>query len=718
MEYQKTNWKNGMVISSDGLNNLEDGIESTSLDNEIINYELGQIGATPETFANLAALQAAYPNGKTGLFVTADTGHNYIWANNVWTDAGVYQSVGIADGSITIDKLSANAQQSIFTPSADGLPNYDTTTRTLDFNCITDQAYFQVNNKIIQVPKNLVVKSSLDVSSTNKLIFNIDTNEFSFIAWSVATKPSEMLIGTIRTSREKNTNTYYWQGSFDITIDGRQYNQRDIPAQTIFSPGGNMPNFDTNTRQFDFGSITTPFPIIQMGTKVMTIPKGTIAYPTDKAMNSTMLRVVYNVYNSTAQVVAWNEVLPPNTVVVCFVLYNYHGHPLITGGFPYTIDGKDLNLIRNNVDYVPSMDGIPTFDIETNTLDLNCYTDQGYFVYNGKSYQVPKGTKIVATTNTTTKFTFRPSDMTFYAHTYIEDIPFGEVLFLSIRVNNHNNQTVTTGTFPVDIIGQSFRLNATDNPIDAKIKGITHRGFNTVAPEESRAAYLLSKRNGYHHWEGDINWTKDNVPMMIHDLAINRTARNLDGSTIDATTNLTDILYQDLSNFDFGIAKGERFKGEPLLPFEDLVKLARYNDAFLHIEFKYAFTQEQVQTLHDIVVKYNMLDRIGWQAFGWDWLKPMMELEPNGQYELLSGDFPDDYFTRMAALKTDTNTIIASQYVGLSVDDIQTIADKGYPIYLWGATNGATVRKFRDIGMVEGIMTDGQINVADELARD
>ena len=414
-----------------------------------------------------------------------------------------------------------------------------------------------------------------------------------------------MVLGTIRKSNERNTNAYYWQGSFDITIDGRQYNQRDIPARTIFVPGsGNKPNFDSKTRQFDFGSNTNTTPTIQMGTKVIPIPNGTIAYPTTyRAMHANTLRVVYNVYNSTAQVVAWNEVLPPNTVIVCLIVYNYPGHPFISGGFPYTIDGVEPNLLP------------------------------------------------------------------------------------------------------------------TDNPIDAKIKGIIHRGFNTVAPEESKSAYLLSKRNGYHHWEGDINWTKDNVPMMIHDLPINRTARNLDGTELSSTVNLTDLNYADLAKYDFGIVKGDRYKGELLLSFEELVKLARYNDAFLHIEFKYAFTQEQVQMLHNIVVKYNMLDRIGWQAFGWDNLKPMMALEPNGQYELLGGDVTDNYFTKMAELKTDTNTIIASQNAALSVDDIQKIADKGYPIYLWTVDDGDTVRKFRDIGMVEGIMTNGAINVADELAK-
>lgn len=112
-----------------------------------------------------------------------------------------------------------------------------------------------------------------------------------------------------------------------------------------------------------------------------------------------------------------------------------------------------------------------------------------------------------------------------------------------------------------------------------------------------------------------------------------------------------------------------------------------------------------------------MLDRIGWQAFGWDNLKPMMALEPNGQYELLGGDINDDYFNKMDALKTDNNTIIASQDASRSVVDIQKIADKGYPIYLWTVDDGDTVRKFRNIGMVEGIMTNGAINVADELTK-
>ncbi|PAV33075.1 hypothetical protein CI791_07405 [Leuconostoc lactis] len=70
-----------------------------------MNAKISQISAVPETFSSLSALQAAYPTGKNGLFVTADNGHKYIYVNGLWKDAGVYQSVGISDGSIDPQKL-------------------------------------------------------------------------------------------------------------------------------------------------------------------------------------------------------------------------------------------------------------------------------------------------------------------------------------------------------------------------------------------------------------------------------------------------------------------------------------------------------------------------------------------------------------------------------------------------------------------------------------
>lgn len=48
-------------------------------------------GSPKGVYANLAALQAAKPNGDSGIYVTADNGHWYYY-NNGWQDGGVYQA--------------------------------------------------------------------------------------------------------------------------------------------------------------------------------------------------------------------------------------------------------------------------------------------------------------------------------------------------------------------------------------------------------------------------------------------------------------------------------------------------------------------------------------------------------------------------------------------------------------------------------------------------
>lgn len=58
---------------------------------------LSSVTFEPEAFENEAALKATYPNGKSGLMVTVDTGHKWLWVNSAWRDCGVYQAAGVDD---------------------------------------------------------------------------------------------------------------------------------------------------------------------------------------------------------------------------------------------------------------------------------------------------------------------------------------------------------------------------------------------------------------------------------------------------------------------------------------------------------------------------------------------------------------------------------------------------------------------------------------------
>ena len=94
---EKHIWENGETITADLLNGM-----SSYVDDKVNAIPAGNY--VPETFVNLDAIKAKYPSGANGVMVAADNGHKYIWANSTWTDAGVYQSAGIADNSITNEK--------------------------------------------------------------------------------------------------------------------------------------------------------------------------------------------------------------------------------------------------------------------------------------------------------------------------------------------------------------------------------------------------------------------------------------------------------------------------------------------------------------------------------------------------------------------------------------------------------------------------------------
>lgn len=148
--------------------------------NNSINDKLSQISSVPETFANLAAIKSKYPNGSNGIMVAADNGHKYIWANSTWTDAGVYQSVGIADGSVGWKQRTPIGSQTQVQYFGTGKINFD------------------FENKLITIPKdtNIVAgKNNVIISSNITTALTVETG-FSFFIFTVSLQETNFKIYT------------------------------------------------------------------------------------------------------------------------------------------------------------------------------------------------------------------------------------------------------------------------------------------------------------------------------------------------------------------------------------------------------------------------------------------------------------------------------------------------------------------------------------------
>ena len=82
---------------------------SNEIEDLIVN---GVIDGSPRgVFRDLQELIGELGYGAPGVYLTSDNGHWYYWNGSAWTDGGVYQPNGIADGSVSIEKLDDNLQR-------------------------------------------------------------------------------------------------------------------------------------------------------------------------------------------------------------------------------------------------------------------------------------------------------------------------------------------------------------------------------------------------------------------------------------------------------------------------------------------------------------------------------------------------------------------------------------------------------------------------------
>ena len=91
-----------------------------------------------------------------------------------------------------------------------------------------------------------------------------------------------------------------------------------------------------------------------------------------------------------------------------------------------------------------------------------------------------------------------------------------------------------------------------------------HRGFNTVAPENSMPAFGSAVALGAEEIEFDLWYTKDGEIVSIHDSKLDRVS--------DGTGRVYDLTYEELLQYDFGVKFGEEYRGLKILKFEEILQ--------------------------------------------------------------------------------------------------------------------------------------------------
>ena len=132
----------------------------------------------------------------------------------------------------------------------------------------------------------------------------------------------------------------------------------------------------------------------------------------------------------------------------------------------------------------------------------------------------------------------------------------------------------------------------------------SHRGGVYYTPENTIPAFKYALEAGYDYIETDPQLTKDGVVVLMHDGTINRTCRNKDGSLISERVVVSEKTYEELMEYDAGIAFGEQFRGTRIPTLDELLELAEGRNVIIALDKK--ITTDEIDALIDVVERHNV----------------------------------------------------------------------------------------------------------------
>ncbi len=152
---------------------------------------------------------------------------------------------------------------------------------------------------------------------------------------------------------------------------------------------------------------------------------------------------------------------------------------------------------------------------------------------------------------------------------------------------------------------------------------VAHRGFSGKAPENTIAAFNLALETGVSMIEFDVQMSKDNKVVVIHDSTVDRTT--------DGTGKVSDMELHELKMLDAGSWFDEKYRNERIPTLEEAIELI-IPDALVNIELKSNRIVRKADTrivnaTVDIIRKKKLIDRVLFSSFNHKLIKYLKEYE-------------------------------------------------------------------------------------------
>ena len=163
---------------------------------------------------------------------------------------------------------------------------------------------------------------------------------------------------------------------------------------------------------------------------------------------------------------------------------------------------------------------------------------------------------------------------------------------------------------------------------------VAHRGYSSVAPENTLTAIEQGIRSGADLVEIDAHTTADGVPVLMHDQRVDRTT--------DGTGDVAVLSAEYLAGLDAGSWFAPAFVGEPVPTLAQALDAVKGSGSTLLLEVKGPETAAQVQAMLELVRERDMVEEVLLQSFDTDVLTYARAADEDIALGLLRGSLDAD----------------------------------------------------------------------------
>lgn len=218
-------------------------------------------------------------------------------------------------------------------------------------------------------------------------------------------------------------------------------------------------------------------------------------------------------------------------------------------------------------------------------------------------------------------------------------------------------------------------------------KGVAHRGYSNYgeyAPENTLPAFRLAKAKGFDYVEFDVRITYDGVPVICHDLTVNRTS-NGSGSVANMTL-------AELKALDFSVGcEIPKYAGTKIPTLEEALVTCKNLGLNIYMEIEPECAGHE-GTIVNLVKAYGMENGVTYTSFSNAVLSEVVKLDSSAPVGLLKDGATEDTMEGVKALRTGRNDAFLSAKYTIENELVELCKQNGIPVEVWVLDNSDTMR--------------------------